>query len=95
MSWLHVAVTTILIIAAGVYSVLLKLKLEKDLLIGTIRTFVQLFLLGYVLKYVFALNSPFVIFILFAFMIYYAASIISKHGNHKHNAFSSDPQHGG
>ncbi len=78
LSWLNVAITTTLVISAGACSMLLKLKLERDLLIGTIRTFVQLFLLGYVLKYVFALNSPFVIFILFSFMIYYAASIITK-----------------
>ncbi|MEN8264727.1 MAG: iron export ABC transporter permease subunit FetB [Nitrospirota bacterium] len=77
MSWMHVAVTTLFIISAGVCSICLRLKLEKDLLIGTIRTFIQLFLLGYVLKYVFALNNPLFIFFLFSLMIYFAASIIS------------------
>lgn len=77
MSWMHVAVTTLFIIAAGICSICLRLKLEKDLLIGTLRTFIQLFLLGYVLKYVFALNNPLVIFFLFSLMIYFAASIIS------------------
>ena len=77
ISWMHVAVTTLFVISAGVCSLCLRLKLEKDLLIGTVRTFIQLFLLGYVLKYVFALNNPLVIFFLFSLMIYFAASIIS------------------
>ncbi len=83
ISWLNVAVTTILVIAAGACSMYLKLNLERDMLIGTIRTFIQLFLLGYVLKTVFALNSPFVVFLLFSLMIYYAASIISNRVSEK------------
>jgi putative ABC transport system permease protein len=77
ISWLNVAVTTVLVLAAGICSVYLKLKLEKDIVVGTIRTFIQLFLLGYVLKTVFALNNPLVIFLLFSLMIYFAASIIA------------------
>jgi len=77
ISWLNVAVTTLLVIAAGICSLLLKLRLEKDIVTGTIRAFVQLFLLGYVLKTVFALNNPFIVFLLFSMMIYFAASIIS------------------
>ena len=75
--WLNVAITTVLVLAAGICSVYLKLNLGKDIAVGTVRTFIQLFLLGYVLKTVFALNSPLVIFLLFSLMIYYAASIIS------------------
>jgi putative ABC transport system permease protein len=77
MSWLNVAVTTLLVTAAGICSLYLKLKLERDIIVGTIRTFIQLFLLGYVLKFVFALNNPLVVLLLFSFMIYFAASIIS------------------
>lgn len=77
ISWVNVAITTLLVIAAGLCSLYLKLKLESDIIVGTVRTFVQLFLLGYVLKYVFAFNNPLVIFLLFSFMIYFAASIIS------------------
>lgn len=76
MSWQNVAITTALVAAAGICSLLLKLKLEKDIIIGTIRTFIQLFLLGYVLKYVFAFEHPVIIFLLFSMMIYNAASII-------------------
>jgi putative ABC transport system permease protein len=69
--------TTFLVIAAAICSIYLNLKLEKDMFIGTVRTFLQLFLLGYVLKIVFALNNPLVIILLFAFMIIFAARIIS------------------
>jgi putative ABC transport system permease protein len=77
LSWLNVAVTTFLVIAAGGCSIYLKLNLERDMIVGTIRTFIQLFLLGYVLKTVFTLNNPLVIFLLFSLMIYFAATIIS------------------
>jgi putative ABC transport system permease protein len=77
ITWINVAVATVLVMAAGICSLLLKLRLERDIVIGTIRTFIQLFLLGYVLKTVFALNNPLVIVLLFSMMIYFAASIIS------------------
>jgi putative ABC transport system permease protein len=77
ISLLNVTITTLLIIATGLCSLYLKLKLEKDLLIGTIRTFLQLLLLGYVLNAVFSLRNPFIVFLLFSFMIFFAARIIS------------------
>lgn len=77
ISWLNVAITTLLIIATGICSVYLKLKLEKELVIGTIRTFLQLFLLGYVLKIVFTINNPWIVFSLFSMMIIFAARIIT------------------
>jgi putative ABC transport system permease protein len=77
ISWWNVAITTVLVMAAGICSVYLKLRLERDILVGTIRTFIQLFLLGYILKFVFSVNSLIFILILFFFMTYNAASIIS------------------
>ena len=61
------------ILAAGLTSLYHALGLERDLLIGTVRTFVQLFLLGYLLKIIFNLQGPFLILILFGFMILFAA----------------------
>ena len=61
------------ILAAGVTSVLHSLRLERDLLIGTVRTFVQLFILGYVLKFIFNLASAWLVLAVFAFMIVFAA----------------------
>lgn len=46
-----------LVIITGIISALLQLGLVKPLLWGTVRAFVQLSLIGYVLTYVFKLNS--------------------------------------
>jgi putative ABC transport system permease protein len=77
ISWLNILIATLLVAAAGLCSVYLKLKLEKDILVGTVRTFLQLILLGYVLKIVFALSNPLIVFLLFSLMITFAAKIIS------------------
>lgn len=69
--------TTLLVIATGLCSLYLRLKLEKNLLIGTVRTFLQLFLLGYILKIVFALSDPWIVVLLFSAMIFFAARIIT------------------
>lgn len=53
----QLAFTVILVLATGGISSLLKLGLLKSLLWGTIRTFVQLTLVGYVLTFVFQLNN--------------------------------------
>lgn len=63
----------VFILAAGIMSVLHSLRLERDLLIGTIRTFVQLFALGYLLKIIFALDKVWWVLVLFLFMIFFAA----------------------
>jgi putative ABC transport system permease protein len=77
ISWLHVSMMTLLILLTGACSMYLRLKLERDLIVGTIRTFLQLILLGYVLKFVFDIRSPWIIFSLFSFMIIFAAITIS------------------
>jgi putative ABC transport system permease protein len=63
----------VFILAAGITSVLHSLRLERDLLIGTVRTFVQLFILGYILKFIFNLGSGWLVMGVFAFMILFAA----------------------
>ncbi|UCH80556.1 MAG: iron export ABC transporter permease subunit FetB [Nitrospiraceae bacterium] len=75
--WLHVSITTLFIVGAGLCSIYLKLGLERDLLIGTVRTFLQLGLLGYVLKAIFSISNPVAVFLLFSLMIFFAARIIS------------------
>lgn len=58
---LQLALSVVLIVLAGAVSALLKLGLLKSLLWGTVRTFVQLFLVGYVLSYIFTINNPLLI----------------------------------
>lgn len=64
----------ILIASAG--SLVLKLGLERDLVIGTIRTFAQLGIMGYVLKFIFDLDNAWLILLLFSFMVFWAAHAI-------------------
>ena len=63
---------------AGTGSVVLRLGLERDLAWGTVRTFAQLFLVGYVLKFVFRVDHPALVLLLFAFMIFWAAHAVSS-----------------
>jgi putative ABC transport system permease protein len=66
----------IFVFIAGTGSVVFRLGLEKDLAWGTIRTFAQLFIMGYVLTYIFELNNVILILLLFTFMIFWAAHAI-------------------
>ena len=63
-----------LILATGVVSILLKLKLEKQLFIASIRTVIQLLLVGYLLKWVFSLDSIPAVTVLGLIMVIIAGS---------------------
>jgi putative ABC transport system permease protein len=76
ISPLQLALCLIFVLIAGTGSVVFKLRLEKDLAWGTVRTFAQLFLVGYVLKFVFRLHDPYLILLLFLWMIFWAAQTI-------------------
>ena len=77
----------VFVLGAGAASLYHGLRLEKDLLVGTIRTFVQLFILGYVLKFVFQLNSVWPVLFVFLFMIIFATRIIRSRIKEKQVAF--------
>lgn len=70
---LQLTICLVFIIAAGASSLWHALKLERDLIVGTIRTFAQLFLLGYILKFIFELENSVVVLAIFVFMIIFAA----------------------
>ena len=76
----------IFVLVAGAGSAALKLGLERDLLVGTIRTFAQLGILGYVLKFIFDLDNVWLILLLFSFMVFWAAQAI--HGRVKEKSVS-------
>ena len=75
--WLLVAFS-LFIVTSATASLLLRLKLEKDLIIGAVRTFCQLFMMGYVLHYVFSNDNFFLIIGIFTWMIFWAPRIINK-----------------
>lgn len=64
------------VLLAGGTSIYHKLGLGKDLLIGTIRTFAQLFLMGYVLKFIFDAHYSWLTLLIYTCMITAAVHII-------------------
>jgi len=64
----RLALALVFSLVAGGCSLALKLGLGRDILIGTVRTFAQLFLMGWVLGFVFAADSPWLVIGLFFIM---------------------------
>ena len=58
---LDLGVASALVLVAGVISVMLRLGLERRLFIASVRTVVQLLLIGYLLRWIFAISHFFVI----------------------------------
>ena len=58
---LQLAIATLLIVAAGVVSIALRLGIERRLAIAALRTTIQLGLLGLILERVFALDNPWLV----------------------------------
>jgi putative ABC transport system permease protein len=54
----QLAIASLLVVVAGGVSMAVRARVEKKLAIGSVRTVVQLFLLGFVLQYVFAIDHP-------------------------------------
>jgi putative ABC transport system permease protein len=69
----HVAGAAATVVVAGVVSVLLRLRLERQIAFAAVRCVAQLLLVGYVLRYVFAVRSP-LLLLPVALVMTYAAS---------------------
>ena len=87
-----ISVTSLLISSSLVlvtlfFSYWQKLKLEKEVIIGVIRAVVQLIIVGYVLEYIFGLQSPVFTTLLLIFMIFNAAYNAAKRGKDVKNGF--------
>jgi putative ABC transport system permease protein len=70
---LHLAVATVLVVAAGAISVALGLGIERRMSVAALRTVVQLGLLGLVLERVFAVREPLLVVGLLLLMTVFAA----------------------
>lgn len=66
------ALAAMLVVGAGAVSLVLRLDLERRLAVAALRTVVQLLLVGYVLRFVFALDSPLYLALVMAVMIWQA-----------------------
>lgn len=73
ISNLQLAFTILLVMITGGVSSFLKLGLLKSLIWGTVRTFVQLSLVGYALTYIFKINNLLLIIIIVTLMCFIAS----------------------
>ncbi|ANU14901.1 YbbM seven transmembrane helix protein [Planococcus halocryophilus Or1] len=80
MSYLTLSITLIFVLIPLVLSKTLKLGLEKDTIIATLRSIVQLLAVGYVLKFVFDSDSLLYIFMMVGLMVVAATHNAQKKG---------------
>ena len=72
----QLAIALGLLLVAGVVSVIHELRLQKDLALGAVRTFGQLFAMGYLLKIIFHLNNLWLVLAVYLAMTYFSVRII-------------------
>lgn len=87
VSNIQLLLASLFVIIASLFSVIYHLKLEKSLIIGSIRTVIQLILLGYILQILFVGNHPFLTFIMYMLMLVFAAFIIASHAKKRNLSF--------
>ncbi|MCS5503912.1 iron export ABC transporter permease subunit FetB [Lysinibacillus sp. A4] len=80
MTYTALSLTLIFVCIPLLLSKILKLDLEKDTLIATLRSIIQLLAVGYILKFVFDANSYSYIFLMVALMIIVATLNARKKG---------------
>lgn len=80
MSLLTLSFTLGFVAVGLLLSLWLKLGLERDMVIATIRSAIQLMAIGYILKIVFKLNNPLFIVLMIAVMIGVATQNAAQRG---------------
>ncbi|TLM97538.1 MAG: iron export ABC transporter permease subunit FetB [Actinobacteria bacterium] len=78
IGWAQLALATLFVLFVGVLSIKLSLGVEKDLALATVRTYLQLVALGYVLTWVFGIDSPWVVIGMLVLMVGAAALIVVR-----------------
>ncbi len=68
LSYTDLLIALVLILIPIVISFQRRLGIEKDILIGTVRTFIQLMIIGYVLKYIFSFKKWYFVLLMIAVM---------------------------
>lgn len=74
----QLAIATGLVVVVAVISLRLALGIERDLVVATVRTYIQLILLGLVLRWVFRIDSPWLVLAILGVMMVAAATTIVK-----------------
>lgn len=78
IGWWQLALATVFVLLVAGLSLRLSLGLEKDLLIATARTYVQLIALGYILLWVFRIDTWWLVLAIIALMTFFAAATIVR-----------------
>ena len=78
IGWPQLLLATGFVVIVGVISLRLALGFTRDLAIATVRTYVQLIALGFVLRWIFGIDSPWLTLALIALMVLAAARIIVR-----------------
>ena len=78
IGWWPLALASLFIVVTGALSVVMRLGVAKDLAISTVRMYVQLLALGFVLRWVFANNMPLVVLGILGVMLVAATRIVLK-----------------
>lgn len=78
ISNLQLAFTVLLVLITGGISSFLRLGLLRPLIWGTIRTFVQLTLVGYALTYIFKINSFWLVVVIVTLMCFIASKTAAR-----------------
>ncbi|WP_431028166.1 ABC transporter permease [Lysinibacillus sp. LZ02] len=80
MTYSTLSLTLIFVLIPFVLSKTLKLGLEKDITVATVRSIIQLLVIGYVLHFIFATDSPIYILLMITVMIVVATLNARKKG---------------
>lgn len=80
MSYMALSFTLLFVLGTMLVSVWQKLGLEKDIIVGTIRSAIQLLAVGYVLQFIFGSDQIIYVILIIIFMISVAAWNAAKRG---------------
>ncbi len=78
IGWWELGLATGFVLLAGALSLVTGLRLERDLAIATVRTYAQLFALGFVLRWVFVNQTWPIVLLLLGVMVVAAARVVIK-----------------
>lgn len=78
IGWPQLLLATLFVVFVGALSVRLSLGVEKELAVATARTYLQLGALGFVLRWVFGIDSPLLVMAIVLFMVLIAAQTILR-----------------
>lgn len=87
---LDLCIGALLVVVAGAVSMGMGLRLERSLLLASIRTVIQLLAIGYVLRWIFAMEHWFGVLALTLFMLYVAGRAAVKRSGRRYKSSITD-----